>query len=88
MKTLTNKISILSNLPCRIFGHNYKVTKNVTSHVKEYTCTRCNKQLTTSSNGNLVELTPKFKDINNSLERLYQSKINRTKNKTVISSIY
>ena len=55
-----------------MFGHNFKVTRHVTFHVKEYTCKNCNKELTTNSNGRLVELTPKFKEINNVLERIHQ----------------
>jgi len=60
-----------------VFGHDYKVTRHVTYHVKEYTCKSCKKELTTSSNGNLVELTPKFKEINDVLERIHHRRILR-----------
>lgn len=60
-----------------MFGHNYIVTRNVTLHVKEYTCTNCKKELTTNSNGTLIELTPKFKEINDVLERIYQKRSKR-----------
>ncbi|MCT4628300.1 hypothetical protein [Winogradskyella sp.] len=72
---------------CDFFGHNYEVTKKVTKHVKEYTCTRCKKQLTTSSNGKLIELTPKHKEINSTLERIYNNKLTRLKQKSISSSI-
>ena len=64
MKITTNKPTLIPKMYCQIFGHDFEVTKNVTYHVKEYTCSHCKKQLTTNSNGSLIELTPKFKEIN------------------------
>lgn len=72
---------------CDLFGHNYKVTKKVTNHVNEYTCKCCKKQLTTGSNGKLTELTPKHQEINFDLERIYNNKLTRLKQKTLRSSI-
>ena len=60
-----------------MFGHDYRVTRNVTLHVKEYTCKNCKKELTTSGNGSLTELTPKFKEINDVLERIYKKRLKR-----------
>ncbi|WP_239970536.1 hypothetical protein [Confluentibacter citreus] len=54
-----------------MFGHDFYVTRDVTYHVKEYACRHCQKQLTTNSSGNLIELTPKFKEINDVLERIH-----------------
>ncbi|WP_299115592.1 DUF1660 family phage protein [uncultured Winogradskyella sp.] len=76
-----------NKLYCDFFGHNYEVTKKVTNHVKEYTCTRCKKQLTTNSNGKLTELTPKFQEINSALERIYNNRMMRLKQKSISSSI-
>ncbi|MEJ6792075.1 MAG: DUF1660 family phage protein [Lacinutrix sp.] len=59
------------SLYCKIFGHQFEVSKKVTYHVKEYKCDHCSKQLTTNSNGGLVELTPKHKEINSILYRIY-----------------
>ncbi|WP_417855815.1 hypothetical protein [Xanthomarina gelatinilytica] len=73
---------------CDVFGHNYQVSKKVTSHVKEYTCKCCKKQLTTNSNGNLTELTPKYKEINMLLEDFHTRRMLRLKNKSFVSSIY
>jgi len=67
----------MKHIHCMVFGHDYKVTRHVTYHVKEYTCKSCKKELTTSSNGNLVELTPKFKEINDVLERIHHRRILR-----------
>ncbi len=88
-KTLFNKSTMTSTkIYCGFLGHNYKVSKKITNHVKEYTCTCCKKQLTTNSNGKLTELTPKFQEINETLERIYNNRTMRLKQKTVSSSIY
>ena len=76
-----------TKLYCDFFGHNYKMTRKVTNHVKEYTCSRCKKQLTTNSNGQLTELTPKYQEINSALERIYNNRMMRLKRKTFNSSI-
>ena len=65
----------MKNIHCTVFGHDFKVTRNVTYHVKEYTCKNCKKELTTSGSGNLTLLTPKFKEINDVLERIHLKRI-------------
>lgn len=87
MKKTTNAPAPMK-LYCSLFGHNYEVTRNVTRHVKEYTCKCCKRQLTTDSNGDLTELTPKFKEINSILETMYMRKKERLKEKALSSSIY
>ncbi|MFG6686873.1 hypothetical protein ACGK9U_09850 [Mariniflexile sp. HNIBRBA6329] len=67
----------MKNIHCLVFGHDFKVTRNVTYHVKEYTCKTCNKQLTTNGSGHLTELTPKFKEINDVLERIHQKRVSK-----------
>ena len=76
-----------TKLYCDFFGHDYEMTRKVTDHVKEYTCKHCKKQLTTNSNGQLIELTPKYRDINSVLERIYNNRLMRLKQKSVTSSI-
>ncbi len=88
MENTTHKSTFIPKMYCTLFGHNYEVTKKVTYHVKEYTCCHCKKQLTTNSNGSLTELTPKFKEINAILERIHESRMERSKKKIVASSIY
>ena len=88
MEKTTNKTTFIPKVYCNIFGHNYEISKKVTYHVKEYTCKHCKKQLTTNSNGTLIELTPKFKEINTILERIYNSKLERLRRKAIASSIY
>jgi hypothetical protein len=76
-----------TKLYCDFFGHNYQVTKSVTKHVKEYTCSCCKKQLTTNSNGKLTALTPKYQEINQALERIYNNRMMRLQQKRLSSSI-
>ena len=64
----------MKSIQCKLFGHDFKVTRRVTNHVKEYTCKTCNKQLTTNGNGHLIELSPKFKEINDVLERVHHKR--------------
>lgn len=77
----------MPNVYCNLFGHDFEVTKKVTSYVKEYTCSHCKKQLTTNGNGKLIELTPKFKEINAILERIHIIKMQRSQEKLITSSI-
>jgi ferritin-like metal-binding protein YciE len=80
METTTQKqTSTINKMYCNFFGHQYKMTKKVTHHVKEYTCKCCKKQLTTNANGKLTELTPTYQDINSVLERIYQVRVSRLK---------
>ncbi|NCO62672.1 MAG: hypothetical protein GW839_02805 [Flavobacteriales bacterium] len=64
----------MKNIHCKMFGHDFHVSRHVTLHVKEYTCKTCKKELTTNGNGLLTVLTPKYKEINDVLERIYQKK--------------
>jgi hypothetical protein len=82
MKNLTKKRSVLS-FYCNIFGHNYKVTRKVTSHVKEYTCKCCRRELTTNSNGMLTELTPTYREINKILAKIHAHKLRLMKHKVL-----
>ncbi|HLT54191.1 MAG TPA: hypothetical protein VKZ97_09880 [Flavobacteriaceae bacterium] len=67
----------MKHLICSSFGHQLLVSKQVTKHVVEYRCKRCNEQFTLNGNGHIVELTEKSKDINRTLETLYKKKVNR-----------
>ncbi len=88
MQKTTSKPTFIPKMYCNFFGHNFEVTKKVTYYVKEYTCKHCKKQLTTNSNGNLIELTPKFKEINAILERIHEKRVIRSQEKLISSSIY
>lgn len=78
MKTIVQKKpSSISKMYCNLFGHDYKITKKVTEHVKVYTCKCCSKQLTTNANGKLTELTPTYQEINTVLERIHRLRVQR-----------
>ncbi|MFT4781033.1 MAG: hypothetical protein ACJAZK_001045 [Psychroserpens sp.] len=88
MKKAITKTTSPLRIYCDIFGHNYEMTKKVTSHVKEYTCKCCKRQLTTNSNGKLTELTPKYEEINTTLADIYTRRMSRLKQEAFSSSIY
>lgn len=67
----------MKHIYCSFFGHEYSVTKNVTYHVKEYTCKHCKDQVTTNGNGRLTSLTPKYKEINSVLERIHNNRLRK-----------
>ena len=77
----------MKNIHCLVFGHDYKVTRNVTNHVKEYACKKCSKQLTTNGSGHLTELTPKYKEINDVLEHIHQKRVSKTNRKKFKSDL-
>ena len=78
MKTIIYAISPLKTY-CYFFGHKYEQTKQITHHVKEYTCSCCNKQVTIDSDGKLIELTQKRKEINLLLAKIYNKKVKVSK---------
>lgn len=67
----------MKHIQCAVFGHDYVVTENITSFVKEYACRNCKKQVTTDVNGKLIPLTSKFKEINSVLKRIHTKKAKR-----------
>ena len=69
----------MKQLYCSLFGHEYKVSKNITYYIKEYKCKNCNAQLTIDGKGKLVKLTPKQKEINSILEKVHLKKVKRRK---------
>lgn len=62
----------MKNIYCSLFGHHYVVSKQVTYHVSEYKCSKCKAEMTTNGKGELIPLTPKYKEINSVLERIHQ----------------
>lgn len=73
----------MSKYYCSLFGHQYEVTKKVTYHVKEYTCRHCKKELTTNVNGGLIELTPKYREINSILERIHANRLRKVQRESI-----
>ncbi|MEM6516118.1 MAG: hypothetical protein AAF688_08030, partial [Bacteroidota bacterium] len=64
----------------------YKVSRQITPHVKEYTCSCCGHQLTTDGNGRLTELTPKYREINSILADLYEKRKQRHHRRAVATA--
>jgi len=85
MKNSANR-ALPFRLYCDIFGHSYQTSRIITSHVKEYTCSCCKRQLTTDSNGNLTELTPKYQEINSILADLYRKRKQRLQRRSVAAT--
>jgi len=77
-KKSSNPLPIIRKLYCSIFGHNYALSKKVTNHIKEYECLHCKQQATTNGNGNLEVMTPKLKEINETIASVYAKKLARS----------
>jgi hypothetical protein len=59
---------------CSIFGHKIVTVRNVTGHFKEYKCTVCQLELTNDLQDRKTFLTPKLKEINETLSNHYNRK--------------
>ncbi|WP_282134634.1 hypothetical protein [Seonamhaeicola maritimus] len=66
---------------CKVFGHDFYISRHVTNYVKEYTCNNCKKEFTTDSSGNITALTPKFKEINQVLGNIHNRRITKAREK-------
>lgn len=64
----------MARMLCFVFGHRFRVTKKVTSHIKEYQCTCCRAEVTVNDEGHLTSLTSQLKEINETLAELHQKK--------------
>lgn len=60
------------------------MSKKVTHHIKEYTCSHCGEQATTNSRGRLEAMTPKLKEINDALAMVHAKKLAKNKNKPAL----
>ncbi len=75
-----------SKIYCSLFGHDYLLSKDVTHHIKEYTCAHCREKATTNSRGRLEVMTPKLQEINNALASVHAKKIERNRAKTAFQA--
>ncbi len=64
---------------CRIVGHDFEVSQNITEHIKEYKCKRCSVEMTDTAQGFMARLTPKFKETNEFLANFYRRRCSRLK---------
>ncbi len=81
-KSTPNSAFSFSKIYCSLFGHNYVLSKKVTHHIKEYSCTHCGEEATTNSRGRLEIMTPKLKEINDALASVHAKKIARRNSDT------
>ncbi|OQD44181.1 hypothetical protein BUL40_01090 [Croceivirga radicis] len=82
-QTITPTGSKITGLFCSLFGHHFVVSKKVTHHIKEYKCIHCQTQVTTDERGKLTALTDKLKEINKTLEEMYQKRNRRASRKRI-----
>ena len=81
MKATTPKSAFsIGKIYCSIFGHDFQLSKEVTGHIKEYKCTHCQQEATTNVRGRLELMTPKLKEINALLTKVYAKKMARKAN--------
>ncbi len=57
---------------CGILGHDLRISKNITNHIREYKCSRCGEEMTDSANGLLEKLTPRFRETNAFLAKIHE----------------
>ncbi|MCF4100501.1 DUF1660 family phage protein [Gillisia sp. M10.2A] len=77
MKKKNQKLFSFAEVYCNLFGHKLKVSKNVTNHIHEYTCEKCGIEMTDTANGFLAKLTPKFKETNDYIAKIYKRRKQR-----------
>ena len=76
-RTITPDGNKITGIFCNFFGHHFVVSKKITEHIKEYKCVHCGKQVATDEQGKLSPLTQKQKEINKTLEDMYQRRNRR-----------
>ncbi len=64
MNTNSPKSSAIGKLRCKVTGHRFVITHRITDSVNEYQCAHCKEEFSTNSNGKLVRLTQKTREIN------------------------
>lgn len=74
MKSKNPTKFLFGKVLCNVFGHNLRVSKNVTHHIHEYKCRNCGMEMTDTANGVLARLTPKFKETNDYISMIYQKR--------------
>lgn len=67
----------MKKLYCLLVGHDLKVTKHITDHIKEYKCKCCKEKFTTSPSGHITPLTDTRIEVNVVLGRIYNKRQQR-----------
>ena len=69
----------MKNIICSSMGHQLIPVKKITGHISEYKCKRCKAEFTVNGDGQIVPLSAKRKEINDTLEKIYLKKIRKDK---------
>ena len=72
----------MKNILCSTIGHQLVISRNVTKHISEFKCKRCNAEFTLNGKGQIVPLNPKNKEINLALEKIYNRKLRKLRELT------
>lgn len=67
----------IPKLYCSFVGHQFKVAKKITHHIKEYKCSCCGKEITNNAYGKLVPLTSELKYIHLGLQNVILKRRNK-----------
>lgn len=67
----------IGRLFCYYFGHRLRVSRRITDHIKEYSCSRCGQEMTDTANGFLADLTPRLQETNTFLAKIHKRRRNR-----------
>ncbi|TVZ26435.1 hypothetical protein JM83_1393 [Gillisia sp. Hel_I_86] len=86
MSSKSPKSFSFSEVYCSIFGHQLKVSKNVTNHIHEYECAKCGMEMTDTAHGFLAKLTPKFKETNAYLASFHERRRRRSRQRQVVNA--
>ena len=67
----------IGRLFCCHFGHRLHISRRITNHIKEYSCSRCGQEMTDTANGFLANLTPRLQETNTFLAKIHERRRNR-----------
>ncbi len=67
----------IGRLFCYYFGHRLHISRKITNHIKEYSCSRCGQEMTDTANGFLADLTPRLQETNTFLAKIHERRRNR-----------
>jgi len=69
--TTETNVTYTTKLQCKLFGHQYRITKRYASNAKEFQCACCNKEMSIDAYGNQTDLTASTKKHNETLEKFF-----------------
>lgn len=67
----------IGKLFCSYFGHRLYISRRITNHIKEYSCSRCGQEMTDTANGFVANLTPRLQETNTFLAKIHERRRSR-----------